>query len=157
MPTPPAETADSRIAADWTLPAETAAPTPAVPIDTSTTAGKIAVMEAAARGEMIEYVARIWTSARREWRAVGRDCGATWNWEEYDYRIAPAPASRTALQRTRAYLQTHSDASLEELVAEIDRAPTLTLEAGPKRNLHWGAIDPNTLQPGRYRLVADPE
>ena len=147
-------TPDSRIRDDWTLPAETAAPTPS-PIDTSTTAGKIAVMEAYERGEPCEWRPKQVTEPQVDWQHVGQK--PQWNWCNTDYRIAPPPVARTALQRarerTRAVLvdeATTGDVQLAMLVREIDVAPAVWF--GSTLLDKCGIVGH---APGRYRLVRD--
>lgn len=61
-------------------------------IDTSTTAGKIAVMQAAIDGENIElcFLGRdgCWTDLNER--------GTQWNWDEYDYRVEPQTIEEAA-------------------------------------------------------------
>lgn len=171
-------TPDSRIRADWTLPAETAAPPPTVAPDTSTTvtpdtsttAGKIAVMQAAERGERIESTPRNPRDhAFGLWSTV---TGMAWNWGLQDYRIAPPPVARTALQRARERTRvvivdeaTPGDVQLAMLVREVDYSPLVIIsmrtvglgdEASPYPTIvHLVDGDPKAMQPGRYRLVRD--
>lgn len=123
------------------------------PIDTSTTAGRIAVMQAWDKGHDVEVMFRgdgcPW---RKAYGGVNNLPNGAWNWEKYDYRIAPPPAPRTALQRSRGYLETHQDASLEELVKEIDAAPLVTVSGNYVKQVHF---ELGSMQPGRYRLVRD--
>ena len=143
-------TPDSRIRADWTL----QSPPTLGAIDTSTTAGKIAVMQAHERGERVE--ARVRQSTMPNWYQV--DAGElVWDWKCSDYRIAPPPAPRTALQRarerTRAVLvdeATTGDVQLAMLVREIDVAPTVWF--GSTLLDKCGIVGH---APGRYRLVRD--
>lgn len=55
--------------------------------DTSTTRGKIEVMEAAEKGEKIEVARRECGDLR--WT---QDESPTWNWSMWEYRIAPKPS-----------------------------------------------------------------
>ena len=113
-------TPDSRIRADWTAEAPAGkesnawavlASGRAEPIDTSltftpdtsTTAGKIAVMQHAAQYGAQSIECRKRTSPIRE-NFSRLECDTDdirWNWEFFDYRIAPPPVARTALQRAR--------------------------------------------------------
>lgn len=52
--------------------------------DTSTTAGKIAIMQAHERGEHIQYFCKV----DRRWYPADTP---TWSWRDTDYRIKPAP------------------------------------------------------------------
>lgn len=163
-------TPDSRIRADWTLPAETAAPPPTVAPDTSTTAtpdtsttaGKVAVMQHVAAGGQMQMTTRGrgdsfdddgWS---RPWCPPGN---YNFNWERYDYRIAPPPAPRTALQaaRERAAMvpPTGGDAdnSVRDLLKQIDSCVTMTVHGdGHLKQVHMGL---GAMQPGRYRLLRD--
>jgi len=164
-------TPDSRIRDDWTLPAETAAPPPTLgAIDTYTTAGKIAVMQAAERGERIESTPRNPRDhAFGLWSTV---TDMAWNWGLQDYRIAPPPAPMTALQRARERTMvvivdeaTPGDVQLAMLVREVDSSPLVIIsmrtvglgdEASPYPTIvHLVDGDPKAMQPGRYRLVRD--
>ena len=160
-------TPDSRIRADWTLPVETAAPPPSLEAidtsttatpDTSTTAGKIAVMQAHERGERVEALVR--KSAMPNWYQV--DAGElVWDWKFIDYRIAPPPAPRSALQNARSRMKsvladeaTAGDVQLAILVREIDSSPILHIHgSGSQANIDWTKTDSGPLTPGRYRLV----
>ena len=162
-------TPDSRIRADWTLPAETAAPPPTLDAidtsttdtpDTSTTAGKIAVMQAHKRGERVEV--RVRKSAMPNWYQV--DAGElVWDWKFSDYRIAPPTAPRSALQNARSRMKlvladeaTAGDVQLAILVREIDSSPILHIHgSGSHANIDWTKTDSGPLTPGRYRLVRD--
>lgn len=149
-------TPDSRIRADWTLPAETAAPPPTAAPDTSTTAGKIAVMQAHERGEKIECKLR--NGALIGWFSA--DAGElVWDWKNVDYRIAPPPVARTALQRARACRSGMTIVNSESpdgilccLLADIDYAPVVEVL---ERRISWDAADLSALPKGRYRLVRD--
>ena len=167
-------TPDSRIRADWTLPAETAAPPPTLgAIDTSTTGGRIAVMQAWDRGEDIEVAVRSpgcpW---RKAYGGVNNIPNGDWDWKAYDYRIAPPPVPRTALQRARERTRvvivdeaTPGDVQLAMLVREVDSSPLVIIsmrtvglgdEASPYPTIvHLVDGDPKAMQPGRYRLVMD--
>ena len=162
-------TPDSRIRADWTLPADTAAPPPSLEAidtsttatpDTSTTAGKIAVMQAHERGERVE--ARVRKSAMPNWYQV--DAGElVWDWKFSDYRIAPPTAPRSALHNARSRMKsvladeaTAGDVQLAILVREIDSSPILHIHgSGSQANIDWTKTDSGPLTPGRYRLVRD--
>jgi hypothetical protein len=147
----------------------TEAATDLTPIDTSTTAGKIAVMQAhAADWKSVEVRERSpngrWEKLTDQEPRQGDE--PAWNWWRFDYRIAPPPAARSALQRARGYLETHQDASLEELVLEIDAAPLVMIsmqtigfgaEASPYPAIVQWIEGPNAMPPGRYRLVRDDE
>jgi hypothetical protein len=147
-------TPDSRIRADWTLPAETAAPPP-TPIDTSTTAGKIRVMDAYDRGEAVQAFHR----QGKQWgsRLIRNEAckDPTWDWSVYDYRIAPS----TALQAARTYDRSvppsgsEADNNLRDLLKQIDSCVTMTVHGdGHLKQVHMGL---GAMQPGRYRLVRD--
>lgn len=167
-------TPDSRIRADWTLPAETAAPPPTVTpydtadrhlgpmthIDTSTTAGKIAVMQAYERGERIESTPRnprdhaygLWTPVT----------GMAWNWGLQDYRIAPPTAPRSALKIAQDYNRNvpptggEADTNLRGLLQSFTAMPVLYIHgSGSQANIDWTRTDSRNLTPGRYRLVRD--
>lgn len=57
-------------------------------IDTSTTAGKILVMSAFDRGEETEFR----SAYKSAWMPLGfHKSKSHWNWQEFDYRIAPKP------------------------------------------------------------------
>lgn len=154
-------TPDSRIRADWTLQSpptlgDIDTSTTATP-DTSTTAGKISVMAAYDRGEAVQ--ARRLGLAEWSMPKTRKDTGddPCWDWSMYDYRIAPPPAPRTALQRarerTRAVLvdeATTGDVQLAMLVREIDVAPAVWF--GSTLLDQCGIVGH---APGRYRLVRD--
>ena len=121
-------------------------------IDTSTTTGRIAVMQASEDGHTIEVRHR--DNPMAEWF---RSDAPVWNWGECDYRIAPPPVARTALQRarerTRAVLvdeATTGDVQLAMLVREIDVAPAVWF--GSTLLDKCGIVGH---APGRYRLVRD--
>lgn len=128
------------------------------PIDTSTTAGKIAVMAAYERGERVE--ARVRQSAKPNWYQV--DAGElVWDWRFSDYRIA-TPAHRSALEaardRARMVPPTGGDAdnSVRDLLRQIDNS--VLVEAFPcegSTTLHTFVAMTGPLTPGRYRLVRD--
>ena len=148
-------TTDSRIRADWTLPAETAAPPPTITTDTSTTAGKIAVMQQAHDdGRNVQYRFR---HKEMDWEFV---CGRPlWDWDTTDYRIAPPPVERTALQRARDLRSrldvvdpAAADGILCCLLADIDYAPVVEVL---ERRISWDAADLSALPKGRYRLLRD--
>lgn len=163
-------TPDYRIRADWTLPAETAAPPPTVAPDTSTTAtpdtsttaGKIAVMQHVAVGGQVQMMTRGRGASLDDdgWsESWTPPSNYNFNWERYDYRIAPPPVARTALQRarerTRAVLvdeATTGDVQLAMLVREIDVAPAVWFGSTLLDNC--GIVGH---APGRYRLVRDDE
>lgn len=151
-------TPDSRIRDDWTLPAETAAPPPTLgAIDTSTTAGRIAVMQAWDRGEDIEVAVRSpgcpW---RKAYGGVNNIPNGDWDWKAYDYRIAQPPAQRSALQNARDVIRhrpaAHNPDSLAmmALVSEIDIAPAVWF--GEALLYQCGITG---AAPGRYRLLRD--
>lgn len=56
--------------------------------DTSTTRGKIKVMEAAERGEQIEYK----LEGSNEWHTPIETRALLWDWNHFTYRIAPKPS-----------------------------------------------------------------
>ena len=151
-------TPDSRIRADWTLPAETAAPVPPLqPIDTSTTTGKVRVMDASARGESVQQraIAPFVNATNCDWAAHDGE----WNWSVFDYRIARPPAPKTALQRARACRSGMTIVNSESpdgilccLLADIDYAPVVEVL---ERRISWDAADLSALPKGRYRLVRD--
>lgn len=60
-------------------------------IDTSTTAGKIAVMSAFERGEKIEHGTRDQDGKSSYWHKWNSDTAPAWNWPYVDFRIAPKP------------------------------------------------------------------
>lgn len=154
-------TPDSRIRADWTLPAETAAPPPTT-IDTSTTAGKISVLQHWVEGGQIQMMTRgrHGTGADDGWGEPWRPSeGYRFNWERYDYRIAPPPVARTALQRARDLRSRldlvdsmAADGILCCLLTDIDYAPVVEVL---ERRISWDAADLSALPKGRYRLVRD--
>ena len=154
-------TPDSRIRADWTLPVETAAPPPTVTPDTSTIAGKVRVMDASARGESVQQraIAPFVNATNCDWAAHDGE----WNWSVFDYRIAPPPAPRSALQNARLRMKSvladeasAGDVQLAILVREIDSAPILHIHgSGSQANIDWTKTDSGPLTPGRYRLVRD--
>lgn len=156
-------TPDSRIRDDWTLPAETAAPPPTLgAIDTSTTAGKIAVMQHVAVGGQVQMMIRSrgatldddgWSES---WTPPSN---YNFNWERYDYRIARPPAPKTALQRARACRSGMTIVNSESpdgilccLLADIDYAPVVEVL---ERRISWDAADLSALPKGRYRLLRD--
>lgn len=159
-------TPDSRIRADWNpdgTPYDTADRHlgPMTRIDTSTTAGKIAVMEHVATGGQMQMTTRGrgdsfdddgWS---RPWCPPGN---YNFNWKRYDYRIAPPPAPSSALQNARDVIRhrpaAHNPDSLAmmALVSEIDIAPEVWFgEALLDQCGITGAA------PGRYRLLRDEE
>ena len=153
-------TPDSRIRADWTLPADTAAPPPTVAPDTSTIAGKVRVMDASARGESVQQraIAPFVNATNCDWAAHDGE----WNWSVFDYRIAPPPAPRTALQAARkhrsAWKGAHNPDSLhlEPLLCEIDNS--VLVEAFPcegSTKMYSFVAMTGLITPGRYRLVRD--
>lgn len=150
-------TPDSRTRADWTLPAETAAPPPTVAPDTSTIAGKVRVMDASARGESVQQraIAPFVNATNCDWAAHDGE----WNWSVFDYRIAPRTALQRARERMRVVLADEAaagDVQLAVLVREIDSSPTLHIHgSGSQANIDWTKTDSRPLQPGRYRLVRD--
>lgn len=169
-------TPDSRIRADWTLPAETAAPPPAVAPDTSTTAGKVRVMEHVASGGQMQMMTRGRGGTLEDdgWsESWTPPSNYNFNWERYDYRIAPPTAPRTALQAAREYTMTAPDkvnASsmarlLVALLQEIDSSPLViismrTVGFGDEATPYPTIVqlvdgDPKSMKPGRYRLVRD--
>lgn len=167
-------TPDSRIRADWTLPAETAAPPPTVAPDTpttttpdtSTTAGKVAVMQHAETHGASSIECRKKSSYNKD-RYSRLTCDThdiLWNWEFFDYRIAPPPVPRTALQAAREFRAgiktvdvTSPAGRLCALLSQIDSSIEVNIDGPPggKKAVHWGFADLSTLTPGRYRLVRD--
>lgn len=154
-------TPDSRIRDDWTLPAETAAPPPTLgAIDTSTTAGRIAVMQAWLKDwRSIECLDKHKIGDRWEPVQGGppSEIGEPmWNRDRYDYRIAPPPAQRSALQNARDVIRhrpaAHNPDSLAmmALVSEIDIAPAVWF--GEALLYQCGITG---AAPGRYRLLRD--
>ena len=131
-------TPDSRIRADFGLD----------PIDTSTTAGKVAVMQAAERIESTPLNPR--DHAYGLWAPVS-------GWGLQDYRIAPPPA-RTALQRARTVAREvvassarEGDVALCRLVTEIGSSELIYVHHN--HPIYTESGQPVT--PGRYRLVRD--
>lgn len=123
--------------------------------DTSTTAGKIAVMQQAHDdGRNVQYRFR---RKEMDWEFVGGR--PLWDWDTTDYRIAQPPALRTALQRARdlrSRLDTvdsmAADGILCCLLADIDYAPVVEVL---ERLISWDAAALGALPKGRYRLVRD--
>ena len=60
-------------------------------IDTSTTAGKIAVMQAFVSGLAIEAI------SHNEWIVLRGDVEIAWKWDELDYRIKPQTVEEAAI------------------------------------------------------------
>ncbi len=125
--------------------------------DTSTTAGKIAVMQAYERGEPCEWRPRPLVGPYIDWQPVVQQ--PQWNWCNTDYRIAPPPAPRTALQAARECRSrmttvdvTSPAGRLCSLLTDIDCAPVVEVL---ERRISWGASDLSALPKGRYRLVRD--
>lgn len=130
--------------------------------DTSTTAGKVAVMQDAERGKPIQMMTRGrgdsfdddgWSEP---WWPPGN---YNFNWERYNYRIAPPPAPRTALQRARDLRSRldlvdsmAADGILCCLLTDIDYAPVVEVL---ERRISWDAADLSALPKGRYRLLRD--
>ena len=145
-------TPDSRIRADFGLdPIDTST---TVTPDTSTTAGKVAVMQAAERIESTPLNPR--DHAYGLWTPV---TGMAWNWGLQDYRIAPPTERRTALQSARdlrSRITVVNSASAEgiicRLLTDIDHAPVVEVL---ERRISWDAADLSALPKGRYRLVRD--
>lgn len=138
---------DSRIRADFGLdPIDTST---TVTPDTSTTAGKVAVMQAAERIESTPLNPR--DHAYGLWAPVS-------GWGLQDYRIAPPPAPRSALQAARkhrsAWKGAHNPDSLhlEPLLREIDNSKTVNIVWDGKGIYHF---EHDGIAPGRYRLVRD--
>lgn len=134
------------------------------PIDTSTTAGKISVLQHYVNGGHIQMMTRgrHGTDADDGWGEPWRPIeGYRFNWERYNYRIAPPPPVRTALQLAREYLKTQpheisggsADGRILALVEEIDSCVTMTVHGdGHLKQVHMGL---GAMQPGRYRLLRD--
>lgn len=160
-------TPDTRTAADWSaesvahrnISCDTLIDSRVVnPIDTSTTAGKIAVMQAYERGEAV--ISRYRKNSPDSWGvATTKDNEVHryyWNWKDYDYRIAPPPAQRSALQNARDVIShrpaAHNPDSLAmmALVSEIDIAPAVWF--GEALLYQCGITG---AAPGRYRLLRD--
>lgn len=122
------------------------------PIDTSTTAGKIAVMQAHAAGQSCERAARMWSANVATWCALGQG-DINWNWEEYNYRIAPR---KSALQRAREVQPRCAGTSeegwvcLDNLVSEIDASERVIISSGGLLG-----TDGRQIKPGRYRMLRD--
>ncbi len=152
--------ADARIAADWgdesaahrNITCDTMIDARVVkPIDTSTTAGKIAVMQAYDRGEAVQakVAGRNYWSLPRKRSDTGD--GPCWDWTLYDYRIAPPEPTGTALDAAREYMRDTpptgdtADQKLRDLVKYIRSCPVDEIR---------GTIG-LSVQPGRYRLVRD--
>lgn len=152
-------TPDSRIRADWTLPAETAAPVPSLEaIDTATTAGKVAVMQAFVRGERIEMND---FAHRGTWDELRTSDGEPdWRWNSLDYRIATPVPTRTALSEARERVSEGGDLEtivgrkslLQRVVEEIDSCKTVDIAWKGEGHYHF---QHNGITPGRYRLVRD--
>lgn len=128
--------------------------------DTSTTAGRIAVMQAWDRGEDIEVAVRNpgcpW---RKAYGGFNNIPSGDWDWNAYDYRIAPPPAPRTALQRARACRSGMTTVNSESpdgilccLLTDIDYSPVVEVL---ERRISWDAADLSALPKGRYRLLRD--
>lgn len=133
------------------------------PIDTSTTAGRIAVMQAWLEDwRSVECIDKHKLGDRWEPVQGGppSEIGEPmWNWDRYDYRIAPPPAPRTALQRARDLRSRldivdsmAADGILCCLLTDIDYAPVVEVL---ERRISWDAADLSALRKGRYRLVRD--
>lgn len=142
-------TPDSRIAHDFGL----------SPIDTSTTAGKIAVMQAYERGEACEWRPKQVTEPQVDWQHVGQQL--QWNWCNTDYRIAPPVPARTALQAARECRAgmtvvnvASPDGRLCALLREIDKAHTITAYPSDFGTTEF-KFSAGAVPPGRYRLVRD--
>lgn len=122
------------------------------PIDTYTTAGKIAVMQAHAAGQSCERAAKLWHADAATWCGLGQG-NIDWNWEDYNYRIAPR---KSALQRAREVQPRCAGTSeegwvcLDNLVSEIDAAPAVYFGANLIAQCALGEM-----RPGRYRLIRD--
>ncbi len=172
-------TPDDRLRADWTSSADATPPlhdplnyyaarkTVSIDeakaiyedIDTSTTAGKIAVMQAhASDWRTVECRKRHGTddwSPLTEGTPLPGDEPA-WNWRDYDYRIAPPAPPVTALMRARSVAARIGNSldegwiALGNVVREIDRAPTVWF--GVPLLDQCGIVG---AKPGRYRLVRD--
>ena len=151
-------TPDSRIAHDFGLgPIDTS--TTATP-DTSTTAGKIAVMQAYERGERIQAVtlSGIELEPRSKADEHGCDRVFSWDWFGYDYRIAPPPVPPTALQMARtvarkvaALSAREGDVALCRLVTEIGSSDLVYVHHSCPIYTESG----QSITHGRYRLVRD--
>lgn len=64
-------------------------------IDTSTTAGKIAVMQAFADGKVIQYS----VDGRPQWQDIEIEFGPpVWDWGLLDYRIKPQTVEEAAVE-----------------------------------------------------------
>lgn len=172
-------TPDSRIARDFGLTAyEAAALKPgdvrlhdplgyyakrdaAEPIDTSTTAGKIAVMQAYERGERIQAITLSGTELEPRSKAdeYGCDKVFSWDWSSYNYRIAPPPAPRSALSAARLKVSSGLGQfnSLKALVNEVDASPVVTAFHDPLTDDVCVSHPREKLTPGRYRLLRDEE
>ena len=126
----------------------------AEPIDTSTTAGKIAVMQAHERGERIECTVK--SMFEKVWGAAATP---TWDWNKMDYRVAEAVAEPSALciarEQCASLVMTVSVRELLcSLVREIDASYSITIAAGPY-GADAAASFMRKLAPGRYRLLRD--
>lgn len=122
-----------------------------VTIDTSTTAGKIRVMQYAAENGPQSVELRFRGDSK--WIKCRYDDDIYWNWIDYEFRIAP---TKTALQRAREQVARDNlgaTDSLKSLVAEIDSAVEVTIEH--YKFPHYSVGDPSKLNPGRYRLLRD--
>lgn len=133
------------------------------PIDTSTTAGRIAVMQAWVRDwRSVECIDK--QKLGDKWEPVQDESPEmigepAWNWDRYDYRIAPPPAPRSALQAARECRSgmttvdvTSAAGRLCSLLSEIDYSPVVEVL---ERRISWDAADLSALPKGRYRLLRD--
>lgn len=128
-------------------------------IDTSTTAGRIAVMQAWEEGRDIEVAVLGGDSPwRKAHGGLNNLPNGEWDWKTYDYRIAPPPPVKTALQAAHEYLKKNPDMpdsntaskALMDLLVFVDSSPTVTIT---EQGIRWSV----NMKPGRYRLVRDDE
>lgn len=137
-------------------------PSSAPAIDTSTTAGKIMVMQAYERGAAIEEFYRGDELQQYPWRTIHKELetidypNGLWNWDKFEYRIA---SIKTPLQRARdavsrmSVVDSQSDSGrLSVLVSEIDAAPVVEIKEGVGFYTH---IPVGLVVGARYRLLRD--
>lgn len=130
--------------------------------DTSTTAGKIAVMQQAHDdGWNVQYKFK---RKEMDWEFVGGR--PLWDWDSTDYRIAPPAPTRSALQAARECREgmttvdvTSPAGRLCALLGAIDAAPDVNVTQSEIHGmiLDWPAHRMRHITPGRYRLVRDDE
>lgn len=93
-----------------------------------TTKEKIAVMQAFVDGKPIEIceVGGNWISLHPDWK--GQE--VCWNWEEYDYRVAPPKPKEIWVNEYPSYLVVHhaKDAALKNAFPDATRKAVLYRE-----------------------------